>query len=79
MSAVVKGWDERSQEVTWLPQTNAYTHVFRAAACADSQDPPGIYLGTQGGQLLASRDTGDRWDVLFNWLPPVYSVQASIV
>jgi len=42
-------------------------------------DPAGLYVGTQGGQLFASRDAGDRWDVLFNWLPPVCSVQALIV
>jgi photosystem II stability/assembly factor-like uncharacterized protein len=62
-----------------LPQANSFPHVYRAAACADALQPAGIYLGTQGGQLLASRNEGDSWDTIFNWLPPIYSVQAALV
>jgi photosystem II stability/assembly factor-like uncharacterized protein len=64
---------------TGLPQTHAYTNVMRMAMAADALDPAGVYVGTQGGQLLASRDAGDRWEVIFNWLPPIYSVEAAIV
>ena len=45
----------------------------------DTLDPAGVYVGTQGGQLLASRDEGDHWKVLFNWLPPITSVQTAVV
>ena len=45
----------------------------------DSLDPVGVYVGTEGGQLLASRDGGDHWEVLFNWLPPISSVQAAVL
>ena len=45
----------------------------------DALDPPGVYVGTQGGQILASRDGGDRWAVIFNWLPPIYSLEAAAV
>jgi photosystem II stability/assembly factor-like uncharacterized protein len=38
----------------------------------------GVYVGTQGGQILASRDGGDRWSVLFNWLPPIYSLETVV-
>ena len=62
-----------------LPQTQAYQLVLRAAMDTDSLDPAGIYVGMQGGQVLASRDEGDHWEVLFNWLPPVYSVQTAVV
>jgi len=62
-----------------LPQSNSFAHVYRAAACADTMHPTGIYLGTQGGQLLASRNTGDSWQTIFSWLPPIYSVQAAVV
>jgi photosystem II stability/assembly factor-like uncharacterized protein len=62
-----------------LPQTNSFAHVYRAAACADSLDPAGIYLGTQGGQLMAGRNGGDKWETIFNWLPPIYSVQAAVL
>ena len=64
---------------TGLPQTHAYTNVMRMALATDALDPAGVYLGTQGGQLLASRDEGDHWEVIFNWLPPIYSVEAAIV
>ena len=33
----------------------------------------------QGGHLLASRDGGDSWQVVFNWLPPVYSLETAVV
>lgn len=59
-----------------LPQTHAYVNVMRLAMTADAADPPGVYVGTQGGHVLASRDAGDSWQTIFNWLPPVYSVEA---
>jgi len=62
-----------------LPQSNAYQNVLRAAMTTDPLDPPGIYVGTQGGHILASRDAGDHWSVLFNWFPPVYSVEAALI
>jgi photosystem II stability/assembly factor-like uncharacterized protein len=45
----------------------------------DALDSPGVYVGTQGGLILASRDGGDRWDVLFNWLPPIYSLETAVI
>lgn len=62
-----------------LPQTNAYLNVFRAAMATDSLESPGLYVGTQNGQLFTSFDEGDHWTLLFNYLPPVYSVEAAIV
>ena len=62
-----------------LPQDHAYQLVLRAAMTTDSLDPAGVYLGTQGGQVLASRDEGDRWEALFPWLPPVYSLKTAVV
>lgn len=62
-----------------LPQANAYLNVMRMAMTADALDSPGVYVGTQSGQILASRDGGDRWDVLFSWLPPVYSLETAAI
>lgn len=62
-----------------LPQTNAYVNVMRMALTTDSLDAPGVYIGTQGGQIVASRDGGDRWEMIFNWLPPVYSLETIVV
>jgi photosystem II stability/assembly factor-like uncharacterized protein len=74
----------RDRGATWqamsngLPQINAYTNVMRMAMASDPLDPPGVYVGTQGGHLVASRDAGDTWSTIFNWLPPVYSVEALV-
>lgn len=62
-----------------LPQANAYQNVLRMAMTTDTLDPAGVYVGTQGGQLVASRDEGDHWEVLFNWLPPIFSVETAII
>jgi photosystem II stability/assembly factor-like uncharacterized protein len=62
-----------------LPQSDAYPQVMRMAMTADEHESSGVYVGTQGGQVLASRDAGDGWETLFNWLPPVYSLQTAIV
>jgi photosystem II stability/assembly factor-like uncharacterized protein len=62
-----------------LPQSNAYVNVMRMAMSTDAHEAPGVYVGTQGGQILASRDGGDSWNVILNWLPPVYSIETVIV
>ena len=51
---------------------------MRMAMTVDALESPGVYVGTQGGQILASRDGGDHWDVLFNWLPPVYALETAV-
>ncbi len=61
-----------------LPQTAAYSNVMRMAMTVDTLEATGVYVGTQGGQILASRDGGDRWSVLFNWLPPIYSLETVV-
>jgi photosystem II stability/assembly factor-like uncharacterized protein len=61
-----------------LPQVHAYTNVMRMATTVDVLDPPGVYVGTQGGQVVASRDGGDRWETIFSWLPPIYSLEAVV-
>jgi photosystem II stability/assembly factor-like uncharacterized protein len=58
-----------------LPQQHAWVNVMRHAMCVDTCDEAGIYVATQGGQLLLSVDGGDTWQVPFHWLPPVYSLQ----
>ena len=62
-----------------LPQKHAHQLVLRHAIATDTLDLAGVYVGTQGGQLLASRDEGDHWSVLSNWLPPITSVQTALV
>jgi photosystem II stability/assembly factor-like uncharacterized protein len=71
-----ESWDRLTNG---LPQSGAYLNVMRMAMTTDPLDAPGVYVGTQGGHLLASRDGGDSWQVVFNWLPPVYSLETAVV
>lgn len=57
-----------------LPQQHAHVLVLREAMCADAASPAGVYVGTQGGALFHTRDAGDSWQVLEDFLPPIYGV-----
>jgi hypothetical protein len=59
-----------------LPQENCYVNVLRDAMSVDTQDPCGVYFGTTGGQVYASRDGGDNWAPIVRDLPAVLSVEA---
>jgi BNR/Asp-box repeat protein len=58
-----------------LPQKNAHVTVLREAMTSDALSPAGVYFGTTGGTLYATRDAGENWSVLAENLPPVYSVE----
>jgi len=53
--------------------------VLRHAMCTDAKDPCGVYVGTNTGQLFASRDRGDSWHLIADFLPPIYSVTATVL
>jgi photosystem II stability/assembly factor-like uncharacterized protein len=57
-----------------LPQENAYLCVYRGAMMTDDHDPAGVYVGTSTGQIFASRDGGDSWSLIADYLPPVLSL-----
>ena len=61
-----------------LPQGKAYLHVMRESMATDSMDPCGIYLGATAGQIFYSRDDGDTWDLLIDYLPPINSVECGV-
>ncbi len=61
-----------------LPQKDAWFTVLRDALRTDANDPAGVYGGTTTGQLYGSRDEGDSWRVLAEYLPQVQSVEAGI-
>ncbi len=61
-----------------LPQSNAHVLVLREAMTSDDRDPAGIYFGTSTGTLFHSRDAGDSWHVLAQYLPPIYSVSTAV-
>jgi len=45
----------------------------------DTIDNPGVYVGTSTGQVFYSRDTGDSWEMLVDFLPPVLSIETFIL
>jgi photosystem II stability/assembly factor-like uncharacterized protein len=58
-----------------LPQQHCYVNVLRDAMAVDTLDDCGIYLGTSGGQVYASSDSGDTWGAIVRDLPAVLSVE----
>ncbi len=53
--------------------------VLRHGMCTDKHDPCGVYVGTNTGQLFASRDSGDNWQLIADFLPPIYSVTSAVL
>jgi photosystem II stability/assembly factor-like uncharacterized protein len=58
-----------------LPQENCYVNVLPDAMAVDKLDECGVYFGTTGGQVYASRDAGDSWTPIVRDLPAVLSVE----
>ncbi len=75
-------WRSRDSGENWqritagLPQ-KAHVVVLREAMAADNLDPAGLYAGTDTGQLFYSRDDGDHWEILADFLPPIQSVEVA--
>jgi len=53
--------------------------VLRHGMCADTFDPCGVYVGTNTGQVFATHDRGDTWQLIADFLPAVYSVKTFVV
>jgi len=62
-----------------LPQQDCYVNVYRDAMAVDTLDSAGIYLGTTGGQVYASANSGDTWAPIARDLPAVLSVEAQVI
>jgi hypothetical protein len=60
-----------------LPQEHAYQTVLREAMDTDGSEPCGVYLGTSGGHLFASRDAGESWEMVAGFLPRILSVKVA--
>ena len=67
-------WESASKG---LPQSHVYVTVLREAIDTDSARPCGVYFGTSGGQLFASRDSGDNWELVAGYLPKILSVKVA--
>lgn len=66
-------WERKTQG---LPEA-AHLVVLREALAVDQHDPAGIYLGTSTGQIFHSRDDGESWALLADYLPPVLSLEVA--
>ncbi len=71
---------------TWEPLTEGLPAgsgvllgVLRHGMCTDTQDPCGVYVGTNTGQLFASNNRGDSWHLIADYLPSIYSVRATVI
>jgi hypothetical protein len=77
-------WRSRDAGETWQPLTNglperAYLVVLRDAMATDTCDDAGIYIGTSTGQIFFSKDGGDKWKLLVDYLPPISSLEAIVI
>jgi photosystem II stability/assembly factor-like uncharacterized protein len=78
-------WRSRDRGETWqrlddgLPQRDAYVTVLREAMATDSLEDAGVYFGTETGQVFGSADQGGHWQLIADFLPPVWSVEAAVV
>ncbi len=77
-------WRSRDAGETWQMQTKglpetARLDVLREAMSTDSYADAGIYAGTNTGQLFYSRNSGDSWELLADYLPPILSVEAAVL
>ena len=70
------GGNEWEALTNGLPQRDCYVNVLRDAMSVDTLDPCGVYLGTTGGQVYASANSGDHWTPIVRDLPAVISVEA---
>ena len=62
-----------------LPQENVFAGIYREGMAVDTQDPAGIYFGTNNGKIFASKDEGNSWTLLADNLPPVFSVATAAI
>jgi photosystem II stability/assembly factor-like uncharacterized protein len=77
-------WRSRDDGQNWQRLTdglpnNAHLVVLREAMATDPLEQAGIYAGTNTGQLFYSRNEGDSWELLADFLPPIQSVETAVV
>ena len=54
---------------------DCYVNIVRDAMAIDSLEPCGVYLGTAGGQVYLSADSGNTWNPMVRDLPAVLSIE----
>ncbi len=77
-------WRSKDAGGSWQKLTKglpdkAHLVVLREAMATDDFEDAGIYAGTNTGQLFYSRDSGDTWQLMADFLPPIHSVEAAVL
>ena len=62
-----------------FPKKESYFTVLRDAMDIDELKAPALYFGTTNGQLWIGRDGGEKWECLFDSLPPIHNVKVAVV
>ncbi|HLF26211.1 MAG TPA: exo-alpha-sialidase [Anaerolineae bacterium] len=77
-------WRSKNGGETWkrlstgLPE-RGHLVALREAMAVDTLGDAGVYVGTNTGQVFHSRDAGDAWGLLADFLPPVLSVETAVI
>lgn len=77
-------WRSRDAGESWEPLTRglperAYLVVLRDAMTTDNCDDAGVYVGTSTGQIFFSKDGGESWKLMVDYLPPISSLEAIVI
>lgn len=62
-----------------FPKKETYFTVLRDAMDIDDLRNPALYFGTTTGQLWIGREGGEKWECLFDSLPPINNVKVAVV
>ncbi len=73
------GGDSWKKLTRGLPKKDSYFTVLRDAMDIDTFSSSALYFGTTTGQLWMGRDGGEKWECLFEALPPIHCVKAAVV
>lgn len=73
------GGDSWAALTDGLPEQEFWSAVMRDAMCTDGTDPAGLYFGSRNGEVYASADEGDHWQLVAEHLPDVLCVRAAVV
>ena len=62
-----------------LPKQESYFTILRDAMDIDELKSPALYFGTTTGQLWIGRDGSEKWNCLYDSLPPIHCVKVAVV
>jgi hypothetical protein len=78
-------WRSENGGASWkrlakgLPKKDSYFTVLRDAMDIDELPSPSVYFGTTTGQLWMGQEGGEKWECLFDSLPPINCVKVAVV